>query len=224
MTALRLADAVEADFGLLAKLHQRLLPTSQLSLLGQDFISGVYYPALLGNKLGGAIIAYAGDEAAGFASYTTDTPSFLGHVADRKMRTLLALARELPRSPVNVASAVISSFSTYSSLEDEPHGEIKAEFLSLGVEPKFRDPAFIRQSGISIAKSLFRATQERLGRLGVETFRLFPPQADQGSLGPSLLYVMLGAKMVWEGSVRKKKLRLYLCPAKSPASGKDRPS
>ncbi|MBF0323889.1 MAG: hypothetical protein HQL42_02350 [Alphaproteobacteria bacterium] len=200
-----------ADFPAIARLHRELLGDSQLTRLGAPFLVNLYYPTLVDRSFGGIFLAEYNGEVAGFAAWTIDARTFLDTVANRKAAMGLALAAGFLRHPVEVLGAVLRATSTYGHLGNEPGADIAAEFLTLGVTEKFRDPAFIRQSGVSVAKSLFRAVRDNFAQRGIARFKLFPPAAEAGKPGPALLYRMMGARQTWSGTARNTTLSLFVC-------------
>jgi len=182
-----------------ADLHQLLICQSPLTRLGPWFLADVYYDCLIGLGLGNIILANVDGETAGFITYTLDTKTFLSEVARRRWATLAAVAKQMWRKPLTTAATVIQSALIVLRQNAEPGAEIRGEFLTMGVVDRFRDPAFIRASGISVAKSLIRAAQAEVAAGGGQNVKLFTLA---NAVGPNALYTMMGATKRWSGMVR----------------------
>lgn len=152
----------------LAQLHATLLPTSPASLLGRHFMEGFYYRILPREGLVFGAVAYVDDRPAGFVAATHDRSGF--------MRT--ALRRWWPHVVWTVGTSVLMAPKSLGAVSeawrvmrsrrraegDEPEGEI----LSLGVLPVYREPGFIRQSGLRIATDLLDGAVGRLRTMGIQ--------------------------------------------------------
>ncbi|MCI0590806.1 MAG: hypothetical protein L0Y67_04260 [Gammaproteobacteria bacterium] len=154
----------------LARLHAVLLPTSAVSLLGQRFLERFYYTILPREGLIFGTVAYVDDQAAGFAVATRDSTGF--------MRT--ALARWWPYLAWIVGTSVIvaptSARAVWQVLRvmRKQHplaGDAQGEILSLGVLPVYREPRFIRESGLQISTDLLDRAVAQLSATGVREIR-----------------------------------------------------
>ena len=207
------------DLRVVAELHRQLLGDSQLTRLGAPFLTRLYYPTLVVQGFGDVLLARIDGEAAGFASFTYDTRAFLAKVAAQKAAMAGCLLRGMVRRPVEVLGAVLCAAATMNGTGDEPGVDISAEFLSFGVLPQYRDAAFTRSTGVSVAKTLFAQVRDSFRDRGIPRFKLFPPAEEDGKIGPALLYRMMGAKQVWRGEVRNAKVSMFVCETGAPDLG-----
>jgi ribosomal protein S18 acetylase RimI-like enzyme len=152
----------------LARLHAALLPASPVALLGRRFMERFYYRVLPCEGLVFGAVAFVDGQPAGFVAATGDRRGFM-RVALRRYwpRVIWVLGLSLamaPRSlgPVWQAGRAIRSRRRVERAE--PEGEI----LSLGVLPAYREPGFVRESGLRIASDLLDVAVSRLRSMGLE--------------------------------------------------------
>jgi ribosomal protein S18 acetylase RimI-like enzyme len=149
------------------RLHAALLPTSPISLLGPYFMERFYYRLLPRERLLCGAVAYIDDQPAGFVAATQDADGFM-RVACRRWWPYLVWVIGTsvlldPRTIAAVWEACRVMMSRAPAIDGRPDGEI----LSLGVLPAYREPHFIRQSGLRISTDLLDTAVSELRARGV---------------------------------------------------------
>jgi ribosomal protein S18 acetylase RimI-like enzyme len=152
----------------LASLHRVLLPESPVSRLGSRFMEDFYYRVLPREGLLFGAIAYVGAQPAGFIAATHDRSGFMRTAFERGWPRLLAV---LGVSMLMGSTSIGALWQAAQVMRGGRRAERDArtgEILSLGVLPVYRQPAFVRQSGIRIATDLLDLAVEDLRALGVQ--------------------------------------------------------
>lgn len=172
-----------------ARLHRELLPTSPLSKLCPEFLSGYYYGALPEHRALHLAVAYIGDQAAGFIAATDDARGFY-------RRVLLAspnrLAVELFRCGVHEPHrlrALVTAARIYRGVRASEVTESDGELLSLGVLPEFRAVSYAGRGGATISQDLIAQAVDRLQHHGVRRVRAV---VDKDNTAVRLMYASMG--------------------------------
>jgi ribosomal protein S18 acetylase RimI-like enzyme len=152
----------------LARLHAELLPESPVSRLGRRFMEDFYYRVLPREGLVFGAVAYVDGQPAGFIAVTHDRTGFMRTGFKRGWpRLLKVLGSSAVTAPMSMGAmwhAAGIARSRGRAEGDERAGEI----LSLGVLPAYREPAFVRRSGIRIATDLLDLAVDGLRAMGIQ--------------------------------------------------------
>ena len=150
----------------LAWLHACLLPESPVSLLGRRFMEDFYYRVLPREGLVFGAVAYVDQQPAGFVAATHDCAGFMRSGMRRFWpHVLWVVGASVLTAPKSVG-AVWQAWRVMRSRQAES-AEFEGEILSLGVLPAYREPGFVRRSGLRIATDLLDAAVDRLRAMGV---------------------------------------------------------
>jgi ribosomal protein S18 acetylase RimI-like enzyme len=173
----------------LARLHAALLPTSSISLLGPHFMERFYYKLLPREGLLFGAVAYIDDQPVGFVAATHDADGFMRIACRRRWPYLVWVVGTsiliAPRSIRAVWQACRVMMSRAPAADARPDGEI----LSLGVLPAYREPRFIRQSGLRISTDLLDTAVSELCARGVRAIRA---TVNADNTPAKLFYIGLG--------------------------------
>jgi ribosomal protein S18 acetylase RimI-like enzyme len=173
----------------LARLHTALLPTSPIVLLGHPFMERFYYSILPREGLICGAVAYVDERPAGFVAATHDADGFMRIACRRRWPRLVWVVGTSvlmePRSIGAVWEASRVMMSRASAADGRPDGEI----LSLGVLPAYREPSFIRQSGLRISTDLLDTAVSALRTRGVRAIRA---TVNTDNTPAKLFYIGLG--------------------------------
>ena len=154
----------------LARLHAALLPASPIALLGTGFLNRYYRCLPQSDCLFGAVAYYDGGPA-GFVAATADSDRFLANGLRGDWSTLgWALARALAARP-SQAAVLGEAWSIGRTRREAAGRQPVGEILSMGVLPAYRNPGFVRASGLRIAQDLFEKVCVRLRRSGTARVR-----------------------------------------------------
>lgn len=155
----------------LAQLHQTLLPTSPVALLGQRFMEQFYYNILPREGLICGAVAYINDRPAGFIVATDDSIWFM-RVALRLhwFRLIWEIGTSVLLSPKRL-SAIWEAWQIISHRNPARVGELEGELLSFGVLPAYRNPRFIRESGLQISQDLLNKAVTQINQQGIAQIR-----------------------------------------------------
>jgi ribosomal protein S18 acetylase RimI-like enzyme len=156
-----------APVGDLAQLHQTLLPISPVALLGKRFMEQFYYHILPREGLICGAVAYIDGQPAGFIVATPDSSSFMKIALRRHWwRLIWVIGTSVLRDPKRLA-AIWEAWQIMRSLKPSDIGELEGELLSFGVLPAYRNPKFIRQSGLQISQDLFHRAVTQIQAAGI---------------------------------------------------------
>jgi ribosomal protein S18 acetylase RimI-like enzyme len=152
----------------LAWLHAALLPESPVARLGSRFMQDFYYRVLPREGLLFGAVAYVDAQPAGFIAATHDRLGFMRTGVARAWPRLLAV---LGVSVLSGSTPVRAMWQAAQVIRRRSRGERAAgggEILSLGVLPAYREPGFVRRSGIRIATDLLDLALGELRARGVQ--------------------------------------------------------
>ncbi|SRR5712691_503390 len=152
----------------LARLHATLLPASPVSLLGRRFMENFYYRVLPREGLAFGAVAYVNEQPAGFVAATHDRNGFMRTAVRHYWPHLLWVIGVSVLTAPKSLGAIWQAWRVMGSRRRAEGGEPEGEILSLGVLPAYREPGFVRQSGLRIATDLLDVAVGRLRRLGVQ--------------------------------------------------------
>src|SRR5262245_38418764 len=153
-----------------ADLHEELLATSPVAALGKQFMSELYYGALVAADLAVAHVAYVDDEPAGFLTATNDPGRFMTRgLMRRPWRTGWGLARSLLSRPARLA--VLWETHRLNASRQAEAAAPTGELLSFGVREPYRRPTFIRSRGIRVGQALLDAAMAALKARGAQRAR-----------------------------------------------------
>ena len=159
------APAPVAD---VTRLHVTLLPASPVSLLGVRFVKNFYYRVLPHEGLMLGAVAYVDEQPAGFVAATHDRDGFLRSALRKRWpQAAWAVGTSVLTAPKSGA-AVWQAWRVMHSRRPAEAGEAAGEILSLGVLPAYREPRFVRQSGLHIATDLVEVAVGELRKLGIQ--------------------------------------------------------
>ncbi len=178
-----IADAV-------AEMHVRMLPTSPVVLLGKRFLRDFYYTLLPAHGYIHVMIAYIGDQPAGFIAVTPDPNGFMG-IALRRWwyRIGWILFVSVLAQPVKRLAALWEAFQIMTARKDVTPDPFTAEFLSLAVLPEFTNPKFVQESGLRVARELITQGVQVLADTGAKRVLAV---VDADNLPARLMYFGLG--------------------------------
>ena len=173
----------------LAHLHSTLLPTSRLTLLGRRFLERFYYRILPLEGLIFGAVAYVDDCPAGFVVATHDAAGSLRAVLRRRWPALMwVMGTSVFVEPRRIAAIwrvgcmmAQQGFATSSDAD--------GEILSFGVLAAYRDPRFVRQSGLRIATDLLDGAITQLRMRGTRSIRAL---VETDNTPAKLFYIGLG--------------------------------
>jgi ribosomal protein S18 acetylase RimI-like enzyme len=155
----------------LAQLHVTLLPTSPIASLGNPFMERFYYRILPREGLIFGTVAYVDEQPAGFVAATHDPLGFMKAALRRWWPYLVwVVGTSLLSAPASVG-AVWEASQVMMSRSASRDADSGGEILSLGVLPMYREPRFIRQSGLRIAIDLVDSAVAQLLTRGVQVVR-----------------------------------------------------
>ncbi len=168
-----------------SELHAALLPHSPVALLGRRFMTDFYYQHLMRDELILGVVALIDGRPAGFMIATDDANGFMqAGIRRHGFRLATVLLGGLVASPRRITS-VWEALSIMRHMPPPEKEERIAELLSFGVLPEFRSPAFIRSTGIHIARDLLHETMKLLEAQGVDTVRSL---VDEDNTAAKLFY------------------------------------
>ena len=152
----------------LARLHLALLPASPIALLGSRFMEDFYYRVLPREGLVFGAVAYVDQQPAGFIAATHDRAGFMRTAVKRRWpRLMWVIGGSVLTAPKSLG-AVWQAWQVMSSRRPAAGEQLEGEILSLGVLPAYREPGFIRRSGLRIAADLVDVAVGRLRSMGVQ--------------------------------------------------------
>ena len=160
------ADDVMTPAGDLARLHATLLPESPVSRLGHRFMEDFYYRVLPREGLVFGAVAYVDRQPAGFVAATHDRAGFMRSGMRRFWpRVLWVVGASVLTAPKSLGAV----WQAWRVMRSRPAASVglDGEILSLGVLPAYREPGFVRRSGLRIATDLLDAAVDRLRELGI---------------------------------------------------------
>jgi ribosomal protein S18 acetylase RimI-like enzyme len=151
----------------LASLHGSLLPDSPVARLGRRFMEDFYYRVLPRAGLLFGAVAYVEHQPVGFVAATRDRAQFLRRGMRRFWpRLLWTVGAAALIAPTSLASAS-TAWRVMRSRRPVAHDSAEAEILSLGVLPDYREPSFIRRTGLTIGRDLLGTAVDALAGMGV---------------------------------------------------------
>ncbi len=181
-------DSQELRTGV-SELHAALLPHSPVALLGRRFMTDFYYRYLLRDELILGMVALIDARPAGFMIATADANGFMqAGIRRHGFRLATVLLSGLVASPRRIAS-VWEALSIMRHMPAAAKDERSAELLSFGVLPEYRSPAFIRSTGIHIARDLLHETMNLLIAQGADSVRSL---VDEDNTAAKLFYHAAG--------------------------------
>jgi ribosomal protein S18 acetylase RimI-like enzyme len=174
----------------LTALHQAILPTSPVALLGDRFMERFYYKHLpRQNYLFGAV-AYIDRQPAGFIVATHDPEGFMGKALRRHWASLLwVLGCSILTAPRQRLAALWESWNILSHRTPTSPALAGAELLSFGVLPEYCSAQFSRQTGQKPSVDLLNAIVDRLSQEGTATIRAV---VDADNTSAKLFYHAMG--------------------------------
>ena len=175
-------------------LHLQLLDWGPMAQLGEYFLRRFCYTVLLREGLLKAAIYEVDEKPAGFVVFTDRSISFhraairrhWGYVA---YLVIISMLRD-PRVALRLWGAIRLMFSRRSekNLGEDP----LAEIVAIGVLPEYRNPVFIRQSGLRISEELVNHAASYFRSVGLKKIRLVVDADNHAAL---MFYRSLGAQV-----------------------------
>jgi ribosomal protein S18 acetylase RimI-like enzyme len=144
------------DVETIARLHNDLLDWGPISNLGRLFLKRFVYSQLISDDLIKAVLFKVDGKAAGFIAYTAYSNTFLSRAIKRhRVKVLFLLTISILQDP-RILFRLHKAFRlAYSLRGEKDSGENRsAEILAIGVLPKYREPQFIRKTGLRISREL----------------------------------------------------------------------
>jgi len=184
----------------IARLHAIVMPHSPISELGWEFMTQVYFPTLLQEGHGEAVIAYYKGKPVGMTAYAFDSHSFYTALGRKRIKIIKAVAKEIKRD-LSTLSTVIRATRFYFQKNTEPTSEIPAEHLAIIVLEEYRASDFVRKNRLYFARDLFHSAMESMRSKGINKFRLFTDDYETNPQA-NIFYRMLGGTLVWSGMNR----------------------
>jgi ribosomal protein S18 acetylase RimI-like enzyme len=155
----------------LARLHTALLPASPISSLGRPFMERFYYTILPREGLICGAVAYVDHQPAGFVAATHDADGFMRSALRRWWPHLAwVVGISVLVAPKSVGAAW-EAWRVMRSRVPAGDSHSAGEILSLGVLPAYRQPHFIRQSGVRISTDLLDSAIAQLRAKRVQVIR-----------------------------------------------------
>ena len=164
-------------------LYHRELPNDLLSKMGRDF-SEIFFEAILADPTAFGFVWLEHSTVAGFGTATTDNLNLRKTIFRRfRLRLIKAFIKLLFTKPGLIRQSFVA-------INVSCNRKIRAEFIILAVDKRFRDICFAKERGISIANELFLVKAQELMRRGASTAQV-PIGAD------NLLMNMKARKYGW---------------------------
>jgi ribosomal protein S18 acetylase RimI-like enzyme len=174
----------------LTALHQAILPTSPVALLGDRFMEQFYYKLLPRQNYIFGIVAYVDCQPAGFIVATRDPEGFMGAALRRHWGALLwVLGRSILQAPRKRFGAIWEAWRIMSHRAPRQQQLIGAELLSFGVLPQYCSVQFSRQTGLKLSVDLLNAMVKQLSQEGASTIRAV---VDADNTSAKLFYHAMG--------------------------------
>jgi ribosomal protein S18 acetylase RimI-like enzyme len=156
----------------LARLHQKLLPNSPISLLGPLFARSFYYKLLPQEGLIFGAIAYVNQQPIGFIVATHNAENFMRIALRRHWLYLTAIVGlSVLQNPVPRLGAVWEALQIMRHLPTLAIADREAELLSFGVLENYRFSRFGRTSGHHVALDLFSTMTQQMASRGMTSIR-----------------------------------------------------
>jgi ribosomal protein S18 acetylase RimI-like enzyme len=175
-----------------ARLYAALLPNTALTKLGEDFMKGFYFGALVEDGIIRCDLYYYQGRPAGFIAYTEQGWGFVSVSVRRHwFRLGMLLGWSVLRNPARLKT-IGEVLLLMRKRGDEPPPPYRAEFLVFGVLPEFRSREFIQQTGRRISAELFENAKQCFARLGLPGFRLMVEADNREAV---LFYHRMGCKL-----------------------------
>ncbi|MCW6035954.1 hypothetical protein K4A83_06665 [Spirulina subsalsa FACHB-351] len=185
----RLSPAARPPTPDLIQLHQTLLPTSPIVLLGEEFMGQFYYRHLIRDGLITGAIAYVDNYPAGFIVVTANPSAFMSQALRRHWFSLVCtLLLPLLTKPQRIR-ALWEAWQIMRHRNPKKQEPGAGEILSLGVLPQYCSPQFVRQSKLKIAQDLMGIGLEQLEKQGISVVRAI---VDQDNTPAKFFYHGLG--------------------------------
>ena len=184
----------EEQLQIVAELHMEMLDFGPMAGLGLRFIRDVGYKLHMRDDLLRVALCYAGDEPAGFVSYTSQSMSFHRQsLSQHLLNVCWVLLLSLLENPLRVANLfralkVVRSRRDETRRGSDPMGEV----VSIAVRREFLRGRYLDGEGRRVSPSLVAHAQAELRDQGVEQMRMLVDADNKGAL---FLYHGLGARM-----------------------------
>jgi ribosomal protein S18 acetylase RimI-like enzyme len=163
------------DVEAIAGLHSDLLDWGPISKLGGLFLKRLVYSQLILDNLIEAALFKVEGTPAGFVSFTAYSDSFLSRALKKhwiKVPTLLATSIvQDPRTLFRLVKALRLAGSIGSA--GKAGEKCRAEILAIGVLPEYREPHFVRTTGIHISRALVAHAVSYFRNLGLRRMHLY---------------------------------------------------
>ena len=190
----------------IAKIHFSLIPGSQLSNLGLDFLDKCYYRKMIEDDEFVCLVAKFNGVITGFISgVLNEERIFLRLVIKNIWYFFFNVLRLLFTSSLSIG--YLSSALKRVLSQDKNFRHLKAKLLSLAVLPEYRSREFRNKHGIHIAKDLFYAWVQLLREKGVEEFKFVTPKSKSSVIG---LYKMFRVPIVGETHIPEGEAWVYI--------------
>lgn len=151
----------------LAELHAALLPDSPLARMGRRFTEDFYYRLLPRLGLIFGAVAYVDADPAGFVAATDDSAGFMKTAVRRAgPQLLITLGRTLISRPSEFGP-MVEAWRAFRCRPGTRASPVRGEILSLGVVPRYREPGFVRASGLRISLDLVSYAVQQLRDRGL---------------------------------------------------------
>jgi ribosomal protein S18 acetylase RimI-like enzyme len=178
------------DVAAISELHETLLPKG-IAGLGTRFLREFFYSTLVREKLIHGVLCRIDGDPAGFIT-TTQQPGTILSMAIRRYwpavvwpLTVTVLYR--PATLIRLLRLLRLNAFRVSKRRAELTGS--AQILAIGVRPQYRDPRFVRSSGIQVAPNLVEHAVSWAVDLGLREMHLEVEVSDRKLL---LFYKALG--------------------------------
>lgn len=154
----------------ICQLHQSLIPTSPVAMLGLKFLKQFYYPQLTKNNLLFCEYYKYDQKIVGFITYTTEPEKFVK----------IGIKKSFFNFIFALTASIFEDYRRFiyllkgSQLEKAHHncdtGE--AAVVSFGVLPYYRSREFTKKSKLYISNDLFANAMDSLNKLGFRKLRM----------------------------------------------------
>jgi len=182
------------DVEVVARLHLQLLDWGPMAQLGGCFLERFCYTTLIQDGLMKAAYFEVDGQPAGFIAFTDHSITFhraaiknhYGYVA---YLVLISILRD-PRVMLRLWRAMRLMFSRRSEkiLGEDP----LAEIVAIGVLPEYRNPVFMRRTGLRISEELVDHAASYFRSVGLKKIRLVIDADNHAAL---MFYRSLGAQV-----------------------------
>jgi ribosomal protein S18 acetylase RimI-like enzyme len=181
------------DVKTITRLHLKLLDWGPMARLGKLFMERFCYTVLLKDNLMKAAISEVDGKPAGFIAYTDKSITFHRFAIRKHLVYVIYLViLSIIRYPWVIFRLPKAIYLMLSRREEKNLGEDpQAEVLAIGVLQEYRNPIFIRRTGLRISKELLDRAASYFKSIGIKKMRLI---VDADNTPALIFYHSLGSR------------------------------